>query len=70
MNKQYSDKDEYEKADHARSLEAIRIVRNSVFIALLIIVGLPTACQVHQTIYGKTPVVVHDASRNRSCPVR
>jgi len=57
MNKQYSDKDEYERADHERSLQAIRMVRNSVFVALLIIVGLPTACQVHQTIYGKAPVV-------------
>lgn len=58
MNKQYSDKDEYERADHERTLQAIRMVRNSVLVALLIIVGLPVACQVHQTIYGKAPVVV------------
>jgi len=59
MNKQYSDRDEYERADHERSKEAINLVGKWIAFVVFIIVSLPVACQMHQTIYAKPLVQVN-----------
>lgn len=59
MNKQYSDRDEYERADFERTLTMVRTVGKWVAIVVFIIVSLPVACQMHQTIYAKPLVQVN-----------